>query len=169
MQQKKKTQADTHVSHTLDFSLDGCHLRSDDHVIVREVQTQQVIVDQPQRHVTSELGGFHGQLRHLAVRKLVQFDLTVQAGAHVRVQLEGKKRKRQLISRWGRRPGAPTCVMPPLTLSEVNLKETEGMPEKARNGYAALSTFRSVKLGTARKALWTTVVLNVRTTGEETH
>lgn len=48
--------------------------------------------------------------------------------------------------------------MPPLTWSDVNLKETEGMPEKARNGYAALSTFRSVKLGT-RKTCSTAVVL----------
>lgn len=51
--------------------------------------------------------------------------------------------------------------MPPLTLSEVNLKETEGMPEKARNGYAALSVLKASKLGMARKTCSTAVFLNV--------
>lgn len=43
----------------------------------------------------------------------------------------------------------------------MNVNETEGMPEKARNGYAALSTFMSVKLGKERKRCWTGVVLNL--------
>lgn len=51
--------------------------------------------------------------------------------------------------------------MAPLTLSEVNVNETEGMPEKARNGYAALSTFMSTKLGMERKRCSTAVALNL--------
>lgn len=50
--------------------------------------------------------------------------------------------------------------MPPLTLSEVNLKEREGMPEKARNGYAALSILMDSKLGIARKTCSAAVFLN---------
>lgn len=50
--------------------------------------------------------------------------------------------------------------MPPLTLLEVNLKEREGMPEKARNGYAALSILMDSKLGIARKTCSAAVFLN---------
>ena len=37
--------------------------------------------------------------------------------------------------------------------SEVNLKDTDGMPEKARKGYAALSNFRGSNLGNKQDEL----------------
>lgn len=85
----EKNQADTHHLHLLEFILDRSHLSADDQVIVCDVQPQQVIVDQPQHHVTCKLCGFLGQLRNLVVRELVQFVLIVQFAAHIWVDLAG--------------------------------------------------------------------------------
>lgn len=85
----EKNQADTHHLHHLEFTPDPGHLAADDLVIVRDVQLQQVIVDQPQHHVTCKLCGFLGQLRNLVVRELVQFVLIVQSAARIWVHLAG--------------------------------------------------------------------------------
>lgn len=82
--------AEPHQLQCLQFSVDLSHLLADHVVVVRQVQSKQVIVDQPQHHVTCKLGRCHGQLRNLVGRELVQFVPVVHYGAHVRVCLKGE-------------------------------------------------------------------------------
>lgn len=62
---------------------------------MRQVQPQEMIVDQPQHHVTCKLGGFLDQLSDLAGCELVQLVPIVHCAAHVRVRLAGGQKKKK--------------------------------------------------------------------------
>lgn len=141
-----KNQVDTHRLNVLNFAVDLIHMTAYDLLIVCQVHSQQVIVNQPERHLTCELSHYCGQLRNLVGRGLVQFVPGVHHRADVRVLLMGKYSthwKPQLALLHPRSKGAMSWLT---ELLDVNLNETEGMPEKARKGYAALSILRGSKL-----------------------
>lgn len=89
MLKSEKKQADTHRLNILNLTDDHRHAFADDLVVVRQVQPQKVIVDQPQRHVTCKLGRFLDQLSKLVGCELVQFVPIVHYAAHIRVRLAG--------------------------------------------------------------------------------
>lgn len=66
------------------------HGAADDLVVLGQVHLKQVVVDQPQRHVTGKTGHDLGQLRDLVGRGHVQFIPGVQQRAEVRVLLIGR-------------------------------------------------------------------------------
>lgn len=79
----------THPFDLLDFDVDQSHLSGDELAVLHHVHPQQVVVDQPQRDVTSELGGDLGQLRDLGGRGHVQIVAGVVHRAEVLVLLGG--------------------------------------------------------------------------------
>ncbi len=83
-------QLDTHPLNSLDFHVDLSHVSTNNLVVLHQVHPQQMIMDQPQHHVTCEPGHHFSQLRNLAGRGRVQFLPGVQHCAKVLVLLEGK-------------------------------------------------------------------------------
>lgn len=65
---------------------------ADNIVVLHHVHTQQVIMDQPQHHVTCEPSRRFCQLRNLIARSHVQFLPGVQLCAEVRVFLRGGRK-----------------------------------------------------------------------------
>ncbi|KAG7258748.1 hypothetical protein CRUP_012127 [Coryphaenoides rupestris] len=84
------------------------------------VEAQQVVVDQPQGHVTRQLGRRQRQAGHLVARGIVQLHPGVQHGAQVCAAVPGVKERRDASKE------------EELTEAPVRRKEMEGIPEKVK-------------------------------------
>lgn len=80
----------THPLHLLHFSVDLHHIRPYDLVVLHQVHRQQMIVNQPQNHLTRKPARCFCQLRNLAGRRSIQLVLGVQHRAKVLIVLRGK-------------------------------------------------------------------------------
>lgn len=68
-----RKQRDTHSLNSIDFHVDLSHAKTYNLVVLHHIHPQQMIMHQPQRHMTSEPGRHFSQLRHLAACGQVQF------------------------------------------------------------------------------------------------
>lgn len=66
-------------------------MRADNIVVLHEVHSQQMIMDQPERDVTREPGRYFSQLSHLVGRGRVQVLLGVQQCPEEWVFLKGER------------------------------------------------------------------------------
>lgn len=137
----------THPLDFLDLHIDLADGAANDLVVLGQVHPQQVVVDQPQRHVTSKTGHRLGQMVHLVVRGLFQAVLGVQKRAKVGVLLkEGRKVTSEV-------PKAETAQKhsgpPPYFITRGKSKRDRGDPGKCQERIGSVVQLQ--RLQTARR------------------
>lgn len=80
---------ETHLPDINHSPVDLSHMAAHDLLILCQVHSKQMIVDQPQRHVTCEMGCYLCQLRNLVGRGGIQVPPIVQLCTKVSVLLTG--------------------------------------------------------------------------------
>lgn len=90
-QQRHLQLVETHLPDSNHFPVDLSHISAYDLLVLRQVHSEQMIVDQPQRHVTCKMGYCPSQLRDLVGRGSVQVHPNVHLCTKVSVLLTGER------------------------------------------------------------------------------